>query len=306
MSASDGSADHMHRGDVGGSFPPPTSPRTVRGGIRLQSRRGATSWWPRRWLAALEALGVADRLERGLDYARAGPVLALDVGIGAITATVQGTRREPYATRVEVTPLTQLEWLDVARVLGARAATRASLHAGSVPEDVEASFARAGVALFPTLEDDLRTSCTCADWASPCRHAAAVCHLAGEAFESDPLLMFRLRGIERDVLLALLGDDAREAAVVAGTAGSDAPRAVDVDRFWHGASEDDAVDAPSYVDLQPPVLDAPLVRVLGALPFWQGREDFEPAMQRIFARLASDTVALDVATGVSPRSAPRG
>jgi uncharacterized Zn finger protein len=194
---------------------------------------------------------------------------------------------------------------DLEDYLGVRLMNRTTRKLG-LTEAGEASFARAGVALFPTLEDDLRTSCTCADWASPCRHAAAVCHLAGEAFESDPLLMFRLRGIERDVLLALLGDDAREAAVVAGTAGSDAPRAVDVDRFWHGASEDDAVDAPSYVDLQPPVLDAPLVRVLGALPFWQGREDFEPAMQRIFARLASDTVALDVATGVSPRSAPRG
>jgi uncharacterized Zn finger protein len=300
MSRSDGSDEHMHRGD-GGFFPPPTAPRTARGGIRLQSKRGASSWWARRWLAALEALGVGDRLERGLEYARAGQVLTLDVGLGAITATVQGTRREPYETRVEVTQLTQLEWLEVARVLGARAATRASLHAGAVPEDVEASFARAGVALYPTLEDDLRTSCTCADWASPCRHAAAVCHLAGEAFESDPLLMFRLRGIERDMLLALLGDDP---ASTAPTDTEPDPEQVEVDeaRFWNGP--DDA-PVPSYVDLQPPVLDAPLVRVLGALPLWQGREDFEPAMQRIFARLASDPAALDVATGVSPRSATR-
>jgi uncharacterized Zn finger protein len=288
----------------------------VTGGIRLQARRGqvAQTWWARRWLASLEAIGIGDRLERGRDYARSGQVMSVDVELGAVTAEVQGTRVTPYASRIEVTPLGQLEWLDLANVLAAQASYRAELLAGTMPEDIEAVFARAGLRLFPTLEDDLRFSCSCPDWATPCRHVAAVCYLVGEAFDRDPFLIFRLRGIERDVLLALLearapttDDEHAIAPRAPGDTGDDgAPDAtadgqVDAAAFWAG--EPSTAAAP--LDLEPPPADAPLVRVLGPMGFWRGADDFEPLMLRMYGRVAADARALDVALGsAAPATVP--
>jgi len=255
------------------------------------------SWWSRRWFAALEATGIDDRLRRGRDYARDGQVISLDVSLGRIDAVVQGPRLTPYATCIEIAQLDQLQWVDLARELARRSDHHALLLSGAMPDDVEAVFARTGLALFPSLEDDLKLSCTCADWAHPCRHVAAVCYLVAEALDRDPFLVFRMRGIERAVLLHMLQgmtptDDApspeREGAC-----------ALNHERFWtNGAFALDEL----ALDLQPPVLDAPLVRVLGALPMWRGATDFDVAMRRTFARIGSDPCAFDVATGAPPPS----
>jgi uncharacterized Zn finger protein len=291
-----------HRGD-GGFFPPPSAPRKVQGGIRATARSGpmGTSWWARRWFAALEATGIDDRLRRGRDYARDGQVMQLDVSVGRIDAVVQGTRRTPYDTRIEVTQLDQLQWLQLARELARRADHHALLLGGTMPEDVEAVFARTGLSLFPSLEDDLRITCTCADWAHPCKHAAAVCYLVAEALDRDPFLAFRLRGIERDVLLAMLDGVSIEDAGAGASAASGGVDELDADGFWSLP-----IDAPPLdqvaLDLQPPVLDAPLVQVLGALPMWRGATDFDVAMRRLYARIASDPRALDAGLGSTPSS----
>lgn len=287
--------DHdRHGGDF---FPPPSTPRRVKGGIRLQGGGGAT-WWSRRWLAVFEAIGAGERLERGRAYAKGGQVRTLDVELGAARATVQGTRRTPYDTRIALRPIEQGDWLAIADAFAGRATYRAALHAGTLPDDVEAVFARAGVQLFPTLEDDVELTCTCEDWARPCRHAAAVCFLLGEALDRDPFLVFRLRGIERDVLLALV--DGRTTDAVED--GDSEPAHDDVapvepaslDVFWNGATD----ERTAPVDLQPPAIDAPLVRILGAPPQWRGERPFERTISSILARAARDVRVLDLALGV--------
>jgi uncharacterized Zn finger protein len=302
----------QHGGD---RFPPPSAPRKVTGGIRLQARGAqpvGKNWWARRWMAALESLGMGERLERGRAYARGGQVLTLEVELGAIAATVQGTRLEPYATRIDVTPFTQLEWVGLAESFAARAGFRAQLLAGQLPDDAEVIVARAGQRLFPSEEDDLRFTCSCADWASPCRHAAAVCYLVGEAFDRDPFLLFRLRGIERELLLGLL--DARDATDIDSDAPAPALDATDIEPAADGDVATSAghatdtldpwlgvqLETTPRLDLTPPPTDAPLVRLLGAPPYWRGTDDFEPTMRRMYERVANDGRTLDLALGVAP------
>lgn len=296
-------SDFGDRHGGGDFFPPPSAPRSAVGGIRLQARRSERSWWSKRWLAALEAMGIGDRIERGLDYARSGQVLTLDVAGGVVRATIQGTRRTPYELELRVEVLQQLTWLAVVRELATRSLPRAELLGGRMPEDIEAVCARADVALFPSLESDLDVRCTCADWASPCKHAAAVCHLLGEAFDRDPFLVFQLRGIEREVLLALLAGTPVPDGFCSSdsTDGSDVDRSgatmsgVDLDAFWNG-TEPDLDAAPTGTE--PPAMDAPLERMLGAPPMWRGAADFLPTMRRLHARVAADDRLLDVALGV--------
>ncbi|MCW2961521.1 MAG: family helicase [Thermoleophilia bacterium] len=240
-------------------------------------------------------------------------MLALEFELGAIVARVQGTRRTPYEVRIEVARFAQAEWLRVAESLAARASYRAQLLAGTMPDDIEAVFARLGLTLFPAIEDDLVISCTCSDWATPCRHAAAACHVAGEALDREPFLALRLRGIERDVLLALVqgtvpsvaGADVDAGEVVPADAAGP-PVESDLAAFWEGRDvEVPELGVAASLDLQPPPMDAPLIHVLGAVPMWRGVDDFVPVMRLLHRRIGTSSPALDVALGLG-LDAPEG
>jgi uncharacterized Zn finger protein len=60
------------------------------------------------------------------------------------------------------------------------------------------------VPLFPASRGDLKTDCSCPDWANPCKHIAAVYYLLGEQFDEDPFLLFELRGRTKDEVAAAL------------------------------------------------------------------------------------------------------
>lgn len=277
----------------GGFLPPSSRPRPVRGGIRMQSRRGGTEWWSRRWLATFEAAAVGDRLAQGLEDARRGQVLELDLALGRVEARVQGTRREPHVAIVRLPSIEQAAWLRLAQAIAARGASRSELLSRQMPEDIEAAVRREGLSLFPMLEDDAELACTCDDWATPCRHVLAACLLVSEAMDADPLLAFLLRGIEPDLLRTLVTGieaPAETTSTLATGAASAAHAAIDPVTFWTG------MPAPP-TDLAAPSIDAPLVRILGAPPLWRGADSFEPAMRRIYARIASDPRTIDLALG---------
>lgn len=312
-----GSIDHhaelRKRDRVDGSFPPSaggSKPRAVTGGIRAQTRRGrfGATWWGQRFLAPFEAIAGEDRLATGRRYARAGQVVQLDVHPGAIAARVQGSRRDPYEVRIELAVVEQLDWLRVAGALAARAVYRARLQAGEVPDDLEAVFAREGLTLFPRLEADLAATCSCSDWSPWCRHVAAVAYLACEAVDRDPFVLLRLRGMERKVLLTLIGGSAPDNVTDTETAAATdistgsatgiasltvAGESVDIAAFWSGRPTEQAVPPP---DLTGPPSAAPLVRMLGPLPLWRGAADFEPTM-RLLLGAAARRPASDVALG---------
>jgi uncharacterized Zn finger protein len=73
-----------------------------------------------------------------------------------------------------------------------------------LPEEIDRAFQSARSSLFPTQERDLRTECSCPDWANPCKHVAAVHYVLGSAFDRDPFLLFELRGRKKDAVLDAL------------------------------------------------------------------------------------------------------
>jgi uncharacterized Zn finger protein len=180
----------------------------VEDGLELRSRRGAIgeSWWSRRFLSAVESILTGGRLTRGRTYARQGQVIDLGIGAGLVVAQVQGSRRTPYGVQISMPAASDGRWEAIIEALAAQAGYAARLLAGELPHEIEDVFAGAGVALFPERGSHLTTSCTCPDWASPCKHAAAVCYLMAEAFDDDPFLLLAFRGREREALLDELRD----------------------------------------------------------------------------------------------------
>ncbi len=195
----------------------PSRPRKVEGGIQINSTRGevARTWWSKRFLTALESIGVGGRMARGRGYARAGQIVSLDVAAGGAVAQVQGSRPRPYAVRVGVPAFGKAEWGLLADALVADASLAAALLAGQMPREIETVFDAVGLSLFPATLRDLALDCSCPDQAVPCKHLAAVCYVLAERFDADPFAVLELRGRDRETLL----DDLRSRRAAAGPGG---------------------------------------------------------------------------------------
>lgn len=159
-----------------------------------------------RWVEALErmSLGYSNRLARGRTYARAGRTHDLTVKAGEVTAKVTGSRATPYKVRIALGKLPESKWTKAIAAMAGKAQFAAELLAGQMPQEIDAAFKEAGASVFPAKEADLQTSCSCPDWANPCKHVAATHYVLGEALDRDPFLLFELRGRTKDQVLEAL------------------------------------------------------------------------------------------------------
>lgn len=258
-----------------------------------------SNWWAQRWTGVLESFGWASRLRRGRAYARAGNVLAIVITPGTVEARVQGSRPQPYRVTIALNPLSDREWEQVTRAMAGRAVFAARLLAGEMPENIEEAFAAAGVTLFPRSARDLRTACSCPDWANPCKHVAGVCYLLASALDQDPFLLFELRGLARDQLRAeleksplgqLLASEFDQPEVELRPAPSyftrpvaePAPATVSYKEFWTGAKR----LPPTIETAQGPSVPALLIKKQGDYPpFWPKDQSFVAVMEDLYERV---------------------
>ncbi len=142
-------------------------------------------------------------------------MLSLQVTVGEVRATVQGSRVKPYMVRIGLATFRDSVWAKVERRLASQALFSARLLAGELPGEIEAVFDAAGAPLFPQALRDLAMSCSCPDSAVPCKHLAATFYLLAEAFDDDPFQVLLWRGRSREELLSRLrtlrdGEEHRE------------------------------------------------------------------------------------------------
>lgn len=252
-------------------------PRRLKAGIRLRRKEGHENLrWPALpWFTAIAGGPGADLLE-GLDYARAGQVGAFSVGPARIEASVQGRAPRPYATSVDVLPLSVAEWDRVVATMAGEALWSAKLLTGELPPSIESVFLGVGRSLMPAASE-LAVRCTCADrMARPeaaCKHLVAVACLLAERIELDPLLCFTLRGLDGQRLLERL-QEARTIATRGASTAHSTPSIVEAvpppppsDRclrdFWRPGPRLDELGALDAGERIPHAL----LRRLGPTPF---------------------------------------
>ncbi|MDP2950432.1 MAG: SWIM zinc finger family protein [Chloroflexota bacterium] len=286
---------------------PPSRPLPVKGGIKARSQRGkiGETWWSGRWLAFLESLDLGARLGRGRAYARAGQVMSLKVEKGLVSAKVQGSRPRPYSVTVRLVPLSESQWVKVISAMASQALFAAKLLAGEMPQNIEEAFQSARVSLFPTKRKDLESDCSCPDWANPCKHVAAVYYLLAEEFDRDPFLVFRLRGMEKDELVAALRErrsgEAGRSPAARGEHGEDvkeaegeaSPLEACLDRFWAMGPE----MASFRVNVAAPAVPLAILKRLGPPPFWKGRGDLLEALGRAYGAASEEALRLAYGEG---------
>jgi uncharacterized Zn finger protein len=247
----------------------PTKPKEAKDGIKARSQRGSftNSWWAEQWITALERLVDSGRLTRGRRYARKGQVLSIVETKDGIAARVQGSRKTPYKINIQVTPLTDVQWDKVIDMLAEQALFTAQLLAGEMPQEIEQAFSAAGVSLFPAKRGDLKTDCSCPDYANPCKHIAATHYILGERFDEDPFLLFRLRGrTQEQILQALRQRRAGQVEMLdeeSPEPETTLPLEDCLEHFWDLGLPLENIP----VSIRPPAVEMPLLKRLGEAAF---------------------------------------
>lgn len=279
----------------------PSRPRPVKDGIKAKSTRGkiGETWWSGWWIAVLESLNLGARLQRGRSYARKGQVMDLDIQIGVVSARVQGSRPRPYQVSIKLSPLSPGDWDKVIQAMASQAIFAARLLAGEMPQNIEEAFQEARVSLFPSRGKDLETYCSCPDWSNPCKHIAAVYYLLAEEFDRDPFMIFRLRGKEKDELIAALrelragGEEAPETAEATPSesiSGIEPPPPLEecLDRFWTTGEG----LASFHANVSPPPVPEAVLKRLGPPPLGKDAESALEALSRAYQTVRREALRL--------------
>lgn len=277
-------------------------PRKVAGGLKTKNTRGTIgeTWWSKRWLSTLESFGMGTRLTRGRTYARQGQVLSIEVEPGLVKAKVQGSMPKPYTIKIELKPLSIQEWERVTAAMASQALFAAKLLAGEMPSNIEEAFSTVKLSLFPTRLNDLQTSCSCPDYANPCKHIAAVYYILAEQFDEDPFLIFKLRGRTKDELISALRAKRAELAPAPGAStetpasASTQPATIRLEdqlsTFWRAGEELEQFT----VKPQPPDVDKAILKRLGNAPFNVGKQNLTALLEQVYDAVSNKIAHTDI------------
>lgn len=154
------------------------------------------TWWGKQWLNALAHIDYSNRLPRGRTYANKG--LARDIRIqgNKISAEVQGTRPRPYQVNFTIPKFSASQKAKIIEFVTSNPIYLSKLLNRDLPPEINQVCERKNIPLFPNSWKDIQGSCSCPDWAVPCKHMAAVLYLVANEIDKNPFLVFQLHGFD--------------------------------------------------------------------------------------------------------------
>ncbi len=168
--------------------------------ITIVGRKIAQTFWGKAWCDNLERYrDFAHRLERGRSYVRSGSVIDLKLETGKIVATVSGSSL--YTVAIEIDAVKRDAWQAIQKDCAGGIGSRLDLLSGRLSEPVMARLCADRTGLFPA-PSAIRFTCSCPDYAIMCKHVAAVMYGVGARLDHAPELLFTLRQVSADELLA--------------------------------------------------------------------------------------------------------
>lgn len=183
--------------------------------VMIEGRTIARTFWGQAWCRHLESFSdYANRLPRGRTYVRNGSVIDLQLAQGRITAQIMGSTL--YRGTIRVAPLKAERWKAIKAECAGKIDSLVGLLQGRLSDAVMRVITDREKGLFP-LPSEIKLECSCPDWASLCKHLAAVLYGVGARLDLQPELLFVLRGVDH---LELIGA-AAEAPALAQAANGD-------------------------------------------------------------------------------------
>lgn len=238
------------------------------------------TWWGQQWLNALSHIDYSNRLPRGAAYARRGSVLEIKVEDGTIKAKVQGTQSAPYKVVIKVPQFNEAEKKKLVDAMAQQPQLVSKLLNHELSPQAMSISREAGVKLFPDSWRDLPMTCSCPDWAVPCKHLAAVIYMMSREIDNDPFLVFSMHGID------LVEEMRRRGMATQESGEKELPTAAAVYEVTRNKSipcrEPHRVDLTTLTDIT-----SPLVDLLPASPTFDGG-DFREVYRRYVKALSRE------------------
>jgi uncharacterized Zn finger protein len=152
----------------------------------------------------MDEIASPRQISAAKNYARSGRVIELSVSPGVIEAHVQGRSKTPYSVRLLSFRPDEDTLGRILCKLGEKAIYKSTLLMGDVPAELEEIFRSSGVTLSIKRFNRNKQMCTCSEQDNVCKHILAVIYVAALAFDRDPFLLMKFRGLDKDVLMGAL------------------------------------------------------------------------------------------------------
>jgi uncharacterized Zn finger protein len=173
--------------------------------VVIEGRTIAGTFWGEAWCDNLERYSdYENRLPRGRSYVRNGSVVDLQVAPGRVTALVSGSTM--YNVKVTVAPVPAARWRAICRDCSGAIDSLVELLQGRFSKGVMTRLCEEKTGLFPAPKDIIFT-CSCPDVASMCKHVAAALYGIGARLDHQPEMLFTLRQVDQQDLIAKAGAD---------------------------------------------------------------------------------------------------
>jgi uncharacterized Zn finger protein len=168
--------------------------------VTIPGRTIAKTFWGKAWCDNLEAYSdYENRMPRGRAYVRNGSVIDLKIEPGKIGAKVMGSSL--YHIEIGIAAVPAAHWKALAEDCTGSIASLVELLQGKFSKAVMERICRQKTGLFPEPKE-IRLDCSCPDWATMCKHVAAVLYGVGARLDSQPELLFTLRQVNANELVA--------------------------------------------------------------------------------------------------------
>jgi uncharacterized Zn finger protein len=182
--------------------------------VRIEGTLIASTFWGKAWCRHLESFSdFENRLPRGRTYVRNGSVCHLEILRGRVNAKVHGSAM--YSVAVDIRPLPRPAWTSIKERCTGRIASLLDLLEGRLSSGVMKVVTDRTAGLFPSSRE-IRMECSCPDWATMCKHVAAVLYGVGARLDEQPELLFLLRGVDHEELIDARAEAAVQAVVSGG------------------------------------------------------------------------------------------
>lgn len=178
--------------------------------VLIEGRVIAKTFWGKSWCDNLERYGdYANRLPRGRTYVRNGSVVDLQINAGAISGRVSGSAL--YVVEVKIATVPKTRWTNLVSDCAGEIDSLVELLQGRLSQAVMQRMCKQGSGLFPAPKE-ITFNCSCPDWAHMCKHVAAVLYGVGARLDKQPDLLFSLRAVKEQDLIAKAGTGIRSSA----------------------------------------------------------------------------------------------
>ena len=150
--------------------------------VVIEGRAIVTTFWGKAWCDNLESYhDFENRLPRGRTYVRNGSVVDLQIAPREVTAMVSGSSL--YRVTVSIDAVPPARWKSICKDCAGGIDLLVELLQGRLSQGCDGAHLPSGSGAVPRAAE-IRFRCSCPDYASMCKHVAAVLYGVGARLDA--------------------------------------------------------------------------------------------------------------------------